>query len=144
MQLKHISLKNNYLIRKFEQGYLLNEPDLEYEFSNEYAHVLISGNSKDPKVIDKRLNEQIKYLIENGICKEDFERIKKKIYGEYITEYNSISEIARMFLADYFKGICSFDYLESYNTVTLEYTNQILKDVFVEDKKVLSVIKGNN
>lgn len=47
-----------------------------------------------------------------------------------------------MFLSDYFKGINSFDYLEEYKSVTKEYTEQILKEVFKEDKMVVSIVKG--
>ena len=126
----------------YEQGYLLSQPDLDYEFSNEYAHVSIAGNSNNPELLANKLDEQINYFIENGIPQEDFERIKKKIYGQYVTEYDSVSGIARMFLSDYFKGISSFDYLENYNLVTLEYTMQILKEVFKKENKVLSIIKG--
>ena len=46
-----------------------------------------------------------------------------------------------MFLADNFKGINSFDYLEKYNEVSKEYAEQILKEVFREDKMILSVIE---
>lgn len=47
-----------------------------------------------------------------------------------------------MFLADYFKGINSFDYLEEYSQVSLKYANQILKDVFRENNMVVSIVKG--
>ena len=73
-----------------------------------------------------------------------FSRIKKRIYGDYITEYNSISNIAKMFLADYFKGINSFDYLEEYTAVTKEYTKQVLKEVFNEEKMAISIVEAND
>jgi len=47
-----------------------------------------------------------------------------------------------MFLADSFKGINSFDYIEKYGTVTKEFVEQVLSDVFDEEKMVLSVIKA--
>ena len=46
-----------------------------------------------------------------------------------------------MFLSEYFKGINSFDYLEQYSSVTKEYTEQILKEVFDENKMVVSIVK---
>lgn len=64
------------------------------------------------------------------------------MFGEYIVEYNSISQIARMILADYFKGVHTFDYLENYPVVTIEYANQVIKETFREENMVLSVIKG--
>ena len=71
---------------------------------------------------------------------EHFERIKKKVYGDYVVEYNNISDISRMLLSDYFKGIESFDYIEQYETVTIEYTKQILQEIFDETKCIMSVI----
>jgi hypothetical protein len=46
-----------------------------------------------------------------------------------------------MFLADYFKEINSFDYLEEITTINEQYVQQILKDVFDENKMINSVIK---
>ena len=37
------------------------------------------------------------------------------VYGGYVKEYNEVSDISKMFLSDYFKGINSFDYIEEIN-----------------------------
>lgn len=63
------------------------------------------------------------------------------IYGEYVKEYNNVGDISRMFISDYVKGINSFDYLEEYEQVTLNYTQQILKEVFDKEKMVISIVK---
>ena len=128
----------------YENGDLLAEPSLDYEFSDEYAHIIISGQSKAPEKIQEKIKEVVRKYKENGLDSEHFNRIKKKIYGDYVVEYNSVSDIARMFLADKMKKINSFDYIEEYNTVTKEYTEEVLKNVFKEDKMVLSVIKCKN
>ncbi len=127
----------------YEQGDIMSQPDLDYEFAKNYAHILITGMAKNPQNVVKELKEVIKQYRESGLNEEIFNRIKKKIYGDYVTEYNDVSNIARMFLADYFKGINSFDYLEEYNGVTTEYANQILKEVFKDDNMVVSIVKGN-
>ena len=48
-----------------------------------------------------------------------------------------------MFLADYFKGINSFDYLEEIKGINVEYLEQILKNVFKEDKMIISIVKND-
>ena len=73
--------------------------------------------------------------------KKDFERLKKKIYGSYVREYDDVADIARMFLADYFKGINSFDYLNEIEGVSLEFVTQIFNDIFNENKMTLSIVK---
>lgn len=39
------------------------------------------------------------------------------LYGSFIKEYDEPGDIARMFLADFFKGINSFEYLEEITTI---------------------------
>ena len=133
--------KSSKLYKKlYDEGLLFSVPSLDYEFSRGYAHILITGQSPNPEEVYKRFKEEIVNL---KIETQEFQRIKKRIYGEYVTEFNDISNIARMFLADFFKQINSFDYLEEITTINEEYISQILKEVFTEDKMVISVIKKN-
>ena len=64
------------------------------------------------------------------------------IYGGYVKEYNDVADISRMFLADYFKGINSFDYLEEIEAINVEYLTQVLEDVFNEEKMVISIVRN--
>ena len=126
----------------YEKELLISEPYLEYEFGDSYAHIAISGGSKNPDMVLEEFEKEVKTLKENGIQKEDFERIKNMLYGNAVKEFNSVSSIARMFVADYFKGINSFDYIEEYKLITEEYTKQILDEVFIEENIVISIVKG--
>ena len=102
------------------------------------------GQANNPESLYEEFKKYIKQLKENGINQEDFGRIKKMIYGDYIKEYNDVTNIARMFLSDYFKGINSFEYLEQISTIDLQYVMDILNKIFVEDKMILSVINANS
>lgn len=125
----------------YDEGLLFASPNLDYEYSNGYAHVLITGQSVEPKKVYEKVKKEISEIKENGICEDEFNRIKKRIYGDYIKEYNDVSDIARMFLADYFKGINSFEFLEEIMSINIEYVTQVLNNVFDENKMVISVIK---
>ena len=48
-----------------------------------------------------------------------------------------------MFVSDYFKGINSFNYLEYYNTVSKEYAQNILNEVFKKENTLISIVNGN-
>ena len=126
----------------YEDGLIHTKPDLDYEFSKEYAHIVIAAQSEDPKKVQKKLNEKVNQLKQQGLKKEEFERIKKKTYGNYIMEYNDVSDIARMIMSDYFKGINSYDYIQNYNQVTMEYAEKILMEKFDEEKQIISIVKG--
>ena len=74
---------------------------------------------------------------------QEFERIKKKMYGEYVKSYNDISSIANNFLSDNLRGINSFEFLENVLVLDKDYIEKVLKEIFIEDKKVVSVVLPN-
>lgn len=149
---KHISIEillniliggSSELYRKlYDIGNSYSVPSVEYEFDKTYAHILITGQSNNPEELFEMFKVKVKEYIKKGINEQDFERNRRMIYGEYVKEYNDVTDISRMFLSDYFKGINSFDYLEEINTINVEYLNQVLKDVFNEKNMILSVVRN--
>lgn len=134
---KHIAIEIllNMLVGKssdlykelYDTGTLLDEPDMDYEFSKQYAHVVISGQSEKPHDIYNKFKEKIEKYIKDGLDSKHFERIKKKVYGDYVVEYNNIADISRMFLSDSMKSLSPFDYIEQYNQVTIEYARKNIR-----------------
>ena len=137
-----IGKSSNLYNELYKEGYLLSQPDLEYEFGNEYSHVLIGGQSKKPQKVYEKIAEKIQEMKNNDINVQEFNRIKKKIYGDYAVEYNNVADIGRMFTSDYIKGINSFEYMDKFEEIDAEYAKQVLKEIFTEDKMIMSVIKG--
>ena len=125
----------------YDEGLLFSVPSIDYEFSRGYAHILVTGQSPEPEKVYEKFKDTISKMKERSIDIEEFNRIKKRIYGEYVKEYNDTADIARMFLADFFKEINSFDYLEEIPTINEQYLEQILKNVFDDKKMIVSVIK---
>ena len=137
-----IGRSSNLYKKIYNEGLTSGQPSLDYEFAKDYAHILISGKSENPEKIYDLFKQEIAKMKEQGINESDFERIKKMIYGGYIREFDDVANISRMFLADYFKGINSFDYLEEIEGVNVEYTEQVLKNVFKEEKMIISIVKN--
>lgn len=136
--------KSSKLYQKcYQEGMLLSEPSFDYEFNDQYAHILISGTSKEPHKIEQGILQTIEQMKKEGLDNEQFERNRRKIYGDYVVEYNSVGDIARMFLADTMKGVQSFDYIEQFETVTKEYAQNVLQNIFKEENKILSIIEPN-
>ena len=136
-----IGESSNLYSKLYKESIIFSMPSIDYEFSDDYAHILISGSATNPDKVFEEIKFEIQNFKNNNINEDDFNRIKKMIYGEYIKEYNDVTDIARMFLSDFMKGINSFDYLEEIETVNLDYAKQILNDVFDLNRMVLSVVK---
>ena len=89
--------------------------------------------------IQKRI-EEVKLT---GIEEKDFETTKRKIYGEFVKDYNDVSSIATGFVGCYFRNIHPFDYFEEFDSITKEYVEKTLKDMFNKKNQVVSIIKPN-
>jgi predicted Zn-dependent peptidase len=137
-----IGRSSNLYKELYNEGIIYAQPSLEYEFTNIYAHALISGQSNEPEKVYQKFKEEVNRLKTEGINEEDAKRMKKMIYGGYVKEFDDVVDIARMFLADHFKGVNSFDYLEEMKGITVEFLEQTLKDVFKEEKMILSIVKN--
>ena len=92
--------------------------------------------------VNEEILKEIREMKQKDVDIEEFERIKKKIFGDYVVEYNNVSDIGRMFVQDYIKGINSFEYMEKFDQIDKEYIKTLLNTVFDENKAVLAVVKG--
>ena len=134
--------KSSKLYQKlYDEGILFVTPSLDYEYGREYAHVLITGQSKEPEKVYQDFKQTVAQMKQNGIDVKEFTRIKKRIYGENVKEFNDTADIARMFLSDFFKEINSFDFLDEIAIINEQYVEQVLKEIFDENKMIISVIK---
>lgn len=147
---KHISIEiilSNLLGRSsklfnklYEEGKIFSEISFNYEFASTYAHVLIQGQTPDVEYVVNSIKEEIENRKKEGISERDFERLKRKIYGEFVREYNDISTVSNGFVSNYFRNINPFDYFEEFDILTKKYVEEILKEIFVEEYSALSVI----
>lgn len=125
----------------YNNGIIYERPGLEFDFSKDYAYIIITGKSKAPENVYEEFKKEVEKLKEH-ITEEDFERTKKRLYGIYVREFDDVSSTARMFLSDYFKGVNSFDYLDEIETINEQYLKQVLEDVFKKDKMIISVVRN--
>ena len=101
----------------------------------------MSGESKNPDEVRRIVLEYLDSVREDGISREDFERIKRAMWGRYVKQFNNINSVAHSFLSNIFNHIGIFDFTEIMEKITLEEINQRLAEQFISEKSVLSVIE---
>ena len=137
--------KSSDLYRKlYERGSIFSELGFDYEYARNYAHLYIQGQCISPEEVIKELKEEIDFYKQKGIEDKDFERIKKKVYGEFVKDYNDVSTIGNMALSSHFRGINIFEYFEEFGSIDKKYIENLLNEVFDENKKVISITKPIN
>ncbi len=113
----------------------------EYEYFTGYGYAapIFSGESENPREVEKRIKAAVVSLQREGVSEADFKRVRKKLYGRSIMSFNSADEIANNVIASAFAGESVFDGPEILGSITLDEVNRRLKDIDTE-RSSLSVI----
>lgn len=125
----------------YSEGLVTREFGISFSYEEDYAYTAFDNESNNYNEVIKRVLDRINYLKENGIEEKDFERAKKMLYGNFVKGFNDVSRIATMVVSDYFKGINSFDYVESYKQIDKKYVEDAIRKHFDFDKMAVSVIE---
>ena len=124
----------------YEKGLINNTFGSEYTMQPSYGYSAIEGESKEPKAVYEAVIAEIDRVRSEGLNEDDFNRIKKVLWGEYIRSLGDVEEYAVTFLQQTFMGIDYFNYYDVYKTVTFEDVKKRFDTHFKKDKSVLSVI----
>ena len=127
----------------YESGKILGEVSFNYEYAENYAHVLIQGQSDDIEYVINALENTLEDIKENGFDFERLESMKRKVYGELVRDnYSTVSSISTGFITDYFRGVSIFDYFEEFDLINEDYLLNLLNELFDSKNKVVSVINS--
>ena len=125
----------------YNEGLINQSFSVEYAPQKDYSYAEIDGQSKNPKEVYERVTKHIKNLKKEGIKEEDFNRIKKVIWGDYIRSFNDIEGYAHTFVTMSLLDINYFDYYSEYQKITFsDIVNRFNKE-FDEDLCVMSEIQ---
>lgn len=140
--LKMIFGKSSRLYKKlYDGGFITQNFSSEYEMQPDYAFSSISGESKEPQKVYDMIMEEIDRIGSEGLNEDDYNRIKKVIWGDYIRSYDDIEGYSVTYLQMRFKGIDYFDYYDVYKEVTFDDVKKRFKEHFVKENSALSVVK---
>ncbi len=124
----------------YEKGLINNSFSCEFTMQRDYAYSAIDGESSDPKAVYDAVIAEVEDTKKNGLCEDDFNRIKKVIWGNYIRSHNDVEDYAVTFMQLLFMDIDYFDFEKAYQAVTFEDVKKRFEDHFVKERSALSVI----
>ena len=125
----------------YEKGLINNTFDAEYTMQPSYGYSAIEGESSDPKAVYEAIVAEIERVRSEGLNEDDFNRIKKVLWGEYIRSLGDVEEYAVTFLQQSFMGIDYFNYYDVYKTVTFEDVKKRFDTHLKKERSALSVVK---
>lgn len=137
-----IAGKTSSLYEKLLSEGLINTTfDTEYFEGYGYSAHIFSGESHEYEKVREYINEELARVIKDGVNTEDFDRIKKKHYGNFIMSFNDIDSISNSLIGSYFNDEGLFEQLSVLESITVDDVNARLRNAFNIENSSMSVIK---
>lgn len=128
-------------LKLYEEGLINANFTAEYTMQPDYAFSAVEGESPNPEKVYEIIMEGIERILNEGLNRDDFDRIKKVLWGKYIRTHNDVEDYATEFMRMLFMDIDYFNYYDVYKTVTFEDVEKRFKKHFVKERAALSVVK---
>lgn len=125
-----------------DKGLINTSFNAEYFEGQGYGAHIFSGESENPEEVRKCIDEEISRLQAEGIDSDEFDRMKKKHYGEFIMDFDDVDSVANYLISDYFNGDGLFDGLAVLESITADDINRRLRESIDINNSSMSVIKA--
>lgn len=106
-----------------------------------FAATIFSGESEKPEEVADRIKKHINKVRAEGIDHDEFEMIRRKLYGKCIMGYDDYEDVAGDLVAGHFNGSGVFEDIEAYRDLTINDVKDILDRTLIDKYSSLSVIK---
>ncbi len=126
--------------RLYESGMINDSFSYEYTVEADYGHATIEGEAKEPKAVYDEIIKEIDLIREKGLSEDDFYRIKKVFWGDYIKTFNDIEDYAHTFLTLHVMGVDMSHYNDVYESITFEDARARFLNLFDPERSALSVV----
>lgn len=116
----------------------------EYFEGPGYASIIFSGESKNPRKAAEIIKKHLQKIKQNGIDKKLFDRIKKSVYGQSLSVFNSVSAVANLALDFSLSGKDIFGYIDILENASVEKANERLNSELNCEFSSLSIANPKN
>ena len=106
----------------------------------DYLCSMVSGESRDPDEVYRRVCSAFEQVQQNGIDPEIFQRVKKATYGRYLGLFSRPDSLASAMTNCHFAGISVYDLVEMVANCTRQQLEQRLREDFSTGNSCLSIV----
>lgn len=101
----------------FKQGLINENFSKEYFIGYGYEAIIFDGESENPKEVASQIKKEVARLKKEGISDEEFEAVRRSLYGKEIMSYNDIDTIANGLISAHFGEYDIFDTVEIFKNI---------------------------
>ena len=123
-----------YYEEMLDKGYINDTFSYETNFESAFGFSIVGGDTRYPDELASSLREKLESISTMAFNEDEFNRIKNKKVGRFLSALNSVEFIANQFTQYAFNGVHLFTILDILEKLTIEDLQQVAKDYFVADR----------
>ena len=132
---------SSFYKKLYDKGIINKSFSAFYEYEDSCGYAAFFGESENVEEVEKEIFNTLKYVRENGIDNDDFERAKKVLCGNFIELLDSVESFGNEYMMAHHKGINLFDYVNVCQSITLEDARRRIEELFDEKQCSTSVVR---
>jgi predicted Zn-dependent peptidase len=125
----------------YDDGLIDDGFGTDYTLDRGFGLSIIGGDTPDPDQLLQRIKTELPPLIEKGLDRDTFERIRKKKIGANLRYLNSPEWIANQFTGYRFHDADLFDLVPCLEALTLDEVNRRMQEHMQWDRFAVSIVR---
>ncbi|MFW6298048.1 MAG: EF-P 5-aminopentanol modification-associated protein YfmH [Bacillota bacterium] len=101
--------------------------DVDVIFEPSYANILLFAETDDPDTLRSELKKALAERTEGGLDSEDFIRVKRRMYGQFIRSFDSSERLASEIVDHLQFNVVYHDLIQLFETITEDEVAQALQ-----------------
>ena len=130
-------------LQLYELGLIDNSFGGGYDTVEGMSMLSASGDSDQPQAVMDAILQQAQHLLTEGICQEDFLRMKRSAMGRRLQGLDSFDSTCFRLCAYHLSGFDYFRFPEVYESITVSQILDFIRQTVTPQRACLSVIYPN-
>ena len=140
----HLFSDSGALYTELQKEKLLTAPPNCFaEWNPGVCYISVTGESARPKTVYEKIRAAIGNLLAEGIGEDDVRRLVRAEYAEDVCSFDDAEGLTDAFSALIPEGIDPYLSASLFGSITADYVNSVLREVWSPDRLNLTVIRPN-
>ncbi len=129
---------SDYYEQLLDQGLINDSYGLDVQLESSYGYVMVGSESQHPDQLEQILRDKLLNFPNETIDKEDFNRVKKQMIGNFIMSLDSLEYLAHENSRYTHEDITLYDVLDI--ALTIDYSTMMNQAEAIDDTMLTSVV----
>ena len=126
--------------RLYAEGIIDDSFAADYTTDVDFGFAMLGGDCEEPDKLEQRLLAEIDRFLCDGCHQADFQRVRNKLQGKFVSMFDSLEGTAHAFCSGTFRGVRPFDLLEILDEIGPEQVRERAREMLDDSLRARSLV----